>query len=154
MKRVLSRSSTQSLKAMVIWTFEMLSSATGTCIIFTAMVFLQSGEVTPPLNNDLTLLRAVGLTLMILFYFGVTGFLITTLIARLAMRGKSERFYPYVCAGLYLIHSTMFFVANGNSPFRISDLTLQLAGSCLMFACTWIGNRLIGNWTKIPRASR
>ncbi|MGI4829188.1 MAG: hypothetical protein ACRYFU_13495 [Janthinobacterium lividum] len=68
-------SKVQFFKKLAIWTLEVVSSAVGTAVIFIAMAFLQFGHDTPPLHNDLTLLKAVGLTLVILIEFGLTGFL-------------------------------------------------------------------------------
>lgn len=138
----------QLLIKLAIWVFEIAAEALGTCLIFIAMAFLQFGHEVPALHNDLTLSKAVGLTLFILIEFALTGYLATTLISRFALRGRWQRFYPYVCAGLYLLHSTIFFVLAGNSLLRTSNLLMQLAGACLTLACSWGGNRLIAHWGR------
>ena len=133
----------QFLIKLTIWVLEIVAEALGTCLIIIAMAFLEFHREVPPLHNDLTLSKVVGITLFILIEFALTGYLATTLISRFALRGRMQRFYPYVCAGLYLLHSTIFFVAAGNSLFRRDDLIIQLSGACLAYACTWSGNRLV-----------
>ncbi|WP_263382189.1 hypothetical protein [Granulicella arctica] len=147
------RLSSQILLKLLIWVLEIVASALGTCIIFVATAFLQFGHETPPWHNDLTLLKVIGLTLVILMEYALTGYLATTLIARFSMRGRLQRFYPYVCAGLYLIHSTIFFVLAGNSSFRTSDLILQVAGACATFASTLGTNQLISKANERRRES-
>ena len=56
--------------------------------------------------------------------------------------------YPYACAGLYLLHSTIFFVAAGNPLLRVEDLEIQFPGAILALACTWGGNRLVAHRDK------
>jgi hypothetical protein len=138
----------QFFEKLAIWVAEVVAEALGTCLILIGMAFLEFRFDVPPLHNDLTLSKVVGITLFILIEFGITGYLATTLICRFALRGSLRRFYPYLCAGLYLIHSTIFFVAVGNSLFRRDDLAIQLGGVFLTLACTWSGNRLIAQWNR------
>jgi hypothetical protein len=136
---------------LTIWGLEVLTEALGTCLIMVGTAFLKFRHEVPPLHNDLTLSKVVGLTLFILIEFALTGYLATTLISRFALRGVLQRFYPYVCAGLYLIHSTIFFVIAGNSLLRTDDLAIQFGGACLTSACAWAGNRLVAHWSEIGR---
>jgi hypothetical protein len=145
------RGANPALIKLAIWVLEIVAEALGTYLIMIAMAFLEFRHDVPPLHNDLTLSKVVGLTLFILIEFALTGYLATTLISRFALRGRMERFYPYVCAGLYLLHSTIFFVAAGNSLFRSYDLVIQLGGACLTLACTCGGNRLISHWSESGR---
>ena len=115
----------QLLIKLTIWALEIVAEAMGTCLIMIAMTFLEFRHDVPPLHIDLTLSKVVGFTLFILIEFALTGYLATTLISRFALRGRMQRFYPYVCAGPYLLHSTIFFVAAGNSLFRRGLLDRQ-----------------------------
>jgi hypothetical protein len=138
----------QLLTKLTIWVLEIVTGALGTCLIMVVMAFLEFRHDVPPLHDDLTLSKVVGFTFFILFEFALTGYLVTTLISRFALRGRLQRFYPYVCAGLYLLHSTIFFVAAGNTLLRRDDLVIQIGGACLTLACTWAGNRLIDHWSE------
>lgn len=137
----------QLFKKLTIWAAEIVTEAVGTCLIIIGLAFLEFRHEVPPLHNDLTLPKVVGITLFILIEFALTGYLATTLISRYALRGRLQRFHPYLCAGLYLTHSTIFFVAGGNSLFSGDDLAIQLSGACLTLACAWVGNRLVNLWT-------
>ena len=91
---------------------QIVAEALGTCLILVVTAFLEFRNDVPPLHNDLTMsMKVVRVTLFILIEFAVTGYLATTLISRFALRGRQQRLYPYVCAGLYLVHSSIFFVA-------------------------------------------
>jgi hypothetical protein len=128
---------------LAIWALEIVTEALGTCLIMVAVAFVDYRHEAPPLHNDLTPSKVIGITLFILIEFALTGYLATTLISRFALRGRLQRFYPYVCASLYLLHSSIFFVVLGNSLLRVHNLVLQLGGACLTLACTWAGNRLL-----------
>jgi hypothetical protein len=131
-----------------VWVLEILSQAIGTCLIFIAFAFLQFRHEEPPLGNDLSLYKLFGISIAVLIEFAMTGYLATTLISRFALRGKLQRLYPYACAGLYLLHSTIFFVAAGNPLLRVEDLEIQFPGAILALACAWGGNRLVAHWDK------
>jgi hypothetical protein len=115
-------SSATTARKLAVWVLEILSEAIGTCLIFIAFAFLQFRHEEPPLGNDLSLYKLFGISIVVLIEFAMTGYLATTLISRFALRGKVQRLYPYACAGLYLLHSTIFFVAAGNPLLRVEDL--------------------------------
>jgi hypothetical protein len=141
----------QALKKLTIWSLEIGAEALGTCLIIVGIAFTEFRHQVPPLHNDLSLSKVVGISLFILIEFALTGYLATTLISRFILRGGLRRWYPYVCAGLFLIHSTIFFVVGaGNHLFRGDDLALQLAGACLTLACTWAGNQMVVHWIETP----
>jgi hypothetical protein len=141
-------SSATTARKLAVWVLEILSEAIGTCLIFIAFAFLQFRHEEPPLGNDLSLYKLFGISIVVLIEFTMTGYLATTLISRFALRGKVQRLYPYACAGLYLLHSTIFFVAAGNPLLRVEDLEIQFPGAILALACTWGGNRLVAHWDK------
>jgi hypothetical protein len=130
------------------WVLEILSEAVGTCLIIVAFAFFQFRHEEPPLGNDLSWYKAAGISTVVLIEFALTGYLATTLISRFALRGKVQGLYPYVCAVLYLLHSTIFFVGAGNPLLRVEDLAIQFPGAILALACTWAGNRLVDRWGR------
>jgi len=86
----------------------------------------------------------VGITVFVLIEFALTGFLETTLVARLLLLERYQRWYPFACTSLYLIHSTIFFVVTaGNSIFRLNNLAIQISGALVTLLCSWAGNRLV-----------
>jgi hypothetical protein len=126
----------------------MLALSVGTCltmVVFWTVQEAYGGRSYSFHESDLWILP--GVALMILFEFGVTGYLVTTLISRFALRGKWQWLYPGVSAVLYLIHSAIFFVGSGNSIFRRDDLMIQFGGACVAFLCGWFGNRLLNRWS-------
>jgi hypothetical protein len=131
------------VRKLSVWLLEVAGEAFGTCLILIASGIVQSWHEKPPLNNDVSLHIFFGITFAIVFMFAVTGYLATTLISRFALRGELRRFYPYVCAGLYLVHSTIFFVGGGNAISRPNDLIIQIGGAFLTLACAFGGNWLI-----------
>ena len=126
----------------------MIGEAVVTCLILVGFASFQFRHEVPPLGNDVSLYKVLGISLFVLFEFAITGYLATTLISRFVLRGRLQNWYPYVCAGLYLLHSTIFFVGAGNPIQRSDDLAIQVCGAVLTAACTWGGNQLIGRWDE------
>jgi len=134
-----------------IWVLEILMEAVGTCLVLIFFAFFQFRHEEPPLGNDLSFYKVLGISVFVLIEFAATGYLATTLISRFVLRGKIQRLYPYVCAALYLIHSTIFFIAAGNPLLRRDDWIIQICGALLALACTWGGNQLIAYWGASDR---
>ena len=74
-----------------------------------------------------------------------TGYLLTTAIARGAWKGQRSWSYSAIAVGLFLVHSQIFFVVSGGSP-RLERLSIQVAGSCIVFACTILGSLILRKW--------
>src|SRR3954452_5495606 len=64
-----------------------------------------------------------------------TGYLLTTAIARGAWIARQWWSYSAVAVALFLVHSQIFFVLSGGST-RAEKLSMQIAGACIVFACT------------------
>ncbi len=79
---------------------------------------------------------------IVLFYFGVTGYLFTTAYAAVKLRGQTKWFYPRTVAILYLIHSQVLLVGVGNRPLSVTTL-ISISGACIAFVCAYAGSRLI-----------
>ena len=82
----------------------------------------------------------------IAYMFFATGYLITTVISRIAWRER--RLWPYsvVATALFLIH---FEVLNGGvgGAFDIRDrMRIRLVGACIAFACTLAGSLVLRKW--------
>ncbi len=140
--------SSSAVTKLWVWVIETLGEAVGTCLILVIFAFFQFRHEEPPLGNDLSFYKVIGISVFVLIEFAMTGYLVTTLISRFALRGKAQQSYPLVCAGLYLLHSTIFFVGGGNSFMRKDDLIIQLCGAILTLACSWGGNRLVARWGR------
>ncbi|WP_263374947.1 hypothetical protein [Granulicella aggregans] len=123
-----------------------MSEAFGTCLVICLMAFLQAWSIQPPLQNDLSPSMIAGIGVFVLIEFAMTGYLATTLIARFVLQGKRQQLYPYISALLYLLHSSIFFIALGNTLLEKGNLAIQLGGSLVAFVCTWSGNWLLTRW--------
>jgi hypothetical protein len=75
-----------------------------------------------------------------------TGYLLTTAVARGAWRGRQWWSYSAIAVALFLIHSQVFFVVSGGST-RPEKLSMQIAGACIVFACTFAGTLALRTWT-------
>ena len=147
-------SSAAMARKLGVWALEIIGEAIGTCLILTAFAFIQFRHQKPPLHNDFSLQMFFGISLFVLIEFAITGYVVTTFVLRFALRGSVRQLYPYACACLYLLHSTIFFVALGNPLLRVEDLEIQFAGAVLALACTWVGNRLVTYWDMGGDVSR
>ena len=74
-----------------------------------------------------------------------TGYLLTTAIARGAWKGQGWWSYSAVAVALFLVHSQIFFVVSGGST-RSEKLSMQMAGACIVFACTFVGTLALRKW--------
>jgi hypothetical protein len=72
-----------------------------------------------------------------------TGYLLTTAIARGAW--KAQRWWSYSAVALFLVHSQIFLVVSGGST-RPEKLSMQIAGACIVFACTLAGTFTLRKW--------
>ena len=80
-----------------------------------------------------------------------TGYLLTTAVARGAWRGQEWWSYSVIAVALFLVHSEIFFVVSGGST-RSEKLSMQMAGACIVFACTFVGTLVLRKWA--PARSR
>src|ERR1700683_1104814 len=87
-------------------------------------------------------LRHAGIWMRIEF---TTGYLLITAVARVAWRGRIWSLYSTIATALFLIHSEVFFVLSGGST-RPEQFSMQVVGSCIVFACTLGGTFVLRNW--------
>ncbi len=87
--------------------------------------------------------RSLGLYVsgIVLFSF-TTGYLLTTVVARIVWKGQKLWSYSAIAAVLFLIHSEVFFVVSGGST-RLQKLLIQAVGACVVFACTFLGSVIL-----------
>lgn len=97
--------------------------------------------------------RSLGLYVsgIILFSF-TTGYLLTTAVARGAWRGRRLWSYSATAALLYLVHSEVFFRVSGGSTRR-ERFSIQVAGACIVCACTLAGTLVLRRWTAVTTKS-
>jgi hypothetical protein len=74
-----------------------------------------------------------------------TGYLLTTAIARGAWKGQRWWSYSAIAVALFLVHSQIFFLVSGGST-RAEKLSMQIAGACIVFACTLAGTFALRKW--------
>jgi hypothetical protein len=92
--------------------------------------------------------RGLGLFVsgIVLFSF-TTGYLLTTVVARIVWKGQKLWSYSAIAAVLFLIHSEFFFVVSGGST-RSQKLLIQAVGACVVFACTFLGSVVPQKWVS------
>ena len=74
-----------------------------------------------------------------------TGYLLTTVVARGAWKSHKLWSYSAVATVLFLIHSQIFFHA-ATGATKSERLSMQLAGCCIVFACTFLGSFVLRRW--------
>jgi len=128
------------LKRMVVWFFETLFEAV---LLALALIGLFG-------YDQHALGRSFGIYLSgVLLLSLTTGYLLTTAVARAAWRVRNWWTYPALAVTLFLIHSEIFFVISGGST-RSEKLTMQIAGACVVFACTLVGTFAVRKWALRP----
>lgn len=124
----------------LVWIFEVLFEAIATCAVLIALAFITRE---PHERNDLTFRMLGGVTLIVLFYFAFTGYLVTSCLAAMRFRFSSYCPYPLIVAMLYFIHSSIFFLLAGNHFFNKQNLTIQLSGAVTASLIAQTGNRML-----------
>ena len=74
-----------------------------------------------------------------------SGYLVTTAIARGAWKGQSWWSFSAIAVTLFLAHSEIVFVVSGASTLP-ERLSMQMAGACIVFACTFAGTLALRKW--------
>jgi hypothetical protein len=79
-----------------------------------------------------------------------SGYLITTAMAGVFFRSKLARLYPTIAAGLFIAHTQFFTILMDGWKWNRPDPTFmvfQASGACIVFACTFVGGRVLRKWT-------
>ena len=79
------------------------------------------------------------------------GYYITRALAGMLLRIHNTWLYPAIAAALFVAHM-YFALARSNSdltPFaQAKELPFLAGGACIVFACAFIGDRLLRKWTR------
>lgn len=122
-----------------MWLVETLSETLLLMLVLTVL-WRTSGQSS--LADDL------GLTFVwTAFVFMVgSGYLLTTAIFGVIWRSQKLVVYPAIAATLFSAHDQLLF--RGWQRPDSSDLQIQVAGACIVFACTFVGNCLLRKWAQ------
>jgi hypothetical protein len=126
-------------RRLLVWFAETASEALliGFLLLFTPVLFTRgegsfAGEVS---------LRFMS----VLWFFFITGYLLTTAIIGIFWRSRRLWLYPSIAAVLFSIHLQIWFL--GASGWTNAErLPYELAGPCIVFGCTFAGGRLLRKW--------
>jgi hypothetical protein len=128
----------QLIKRLAIWLLETLLEV----VLLAPALMILFGHNPHAVGRSL-----VGYAAGIVLLSFTTGYLLTTAVARAAWRGQKWWSYSTLAVALFLIHSQIFFVISGGST-RSDRLLIQLAGSCVVFVCTFLGSLVLRRWTS------
>jgi hypothetical protein len=136
------------LKRLAVWLIEALCEALLLSVLLILYIRVSGGpDQHVSYSRQLLFLFAAILTV---FMFA-SGYLLTTAIFGVVSRSQRSWLYPTIAAVLYLAHLHIAFggarsglsLAHWDLPQR---LTLEAAGACVVFACTWVGTSLLRRW--------
>jgi hypothetical protein len=88
----------------------------------------------------------------VLLVFLTTGYLLSTIIVRAFWKGWALWSYPAVATILFQIHFQIMNVGLGGAFAPSDRLRVQVAGGCIVFACTFIGSVVLRRW--VPTRSQ
>jgi hypothetical protein len=131
------------LKRFLIWLVESSSEAilTGALLLIIAHVgFRGESRGTDRVVHDV-LVASVLVTMM----FFSTGYLLTTIIARLFLPER-KLLYPCIAFALYVIHFEILNVAAGGVFEPRERWVIRVVGACIAFMCTLGGNQILSKW--------
>lgn len=75
-----------------------------------------------------------------------TGYLLTTLIFRTFLRGRTLWLYPAIASSLVFIHFEILNVTAGGIYDRSTRIRILVASICIVFACTLVGSFALRRW--------
>ena len=75
-----------------------------------------------------------------------SGYLITTGLLAVFFRSRSPWLYPTLAALLFVVHDQLFYT--GWTVPDLSHVQLQIAGACIVFACTFVGTWILRRWAQ------
>ena len=133
----------QTADRLVAWLLETLCIAIGTSLFMGVLELTHDWKSSlEPHNPLLALAGFLVLVPIVIFYFGLTGYLFTTAYAAVKLRTKAKWLYPSTAAILYIIHSQVLFLGMGNTLISRNTI-ISVGGACIAFGCGLCGNRLI-----------
>lgn len=120
------------LRCLVVWSLEMLlvSAALG--------IILYAWFGPPPVSYDV-LRDIVGYAAMTAVFMFGSGYLLTSAISSVTLRGCRFWLYPVVAAALFIVH-LQFFASGWTTSER---LPIQALGACIVIVCTLAGGLLL-----------
>jgi uncharacterized membrane protein len=87
-------------------------------------------------------------TIGALIFFGISGYAVTTLLARLLWRVKALWSYPVAASVLFLFHFQLLnFMSSSGLQDAHGRMLTRIFGVCLVFLITLLGSALL-TWTK------
>jgi hypothetical protein len=82
----------------------------------------------------------------IAFFMFMTGYLLTTLLARTLWRVRRIWSYPLAAAVLFLFHFQIMNLGMGGEWEPAISIRIRVAGACIVFACTLAGSFVLRKW--------
>jgi hypothetical protein len=137
------------LKRLATWLLEILLELF-ILSVFLIVVSIPNGPSQWGFRKDLLFGMA---SIAVMFMWG-TGYLITTCIAGLFLRGQQLWFYPVLAGILYLAHLNYMFVALKFGWSLSEKLWFDIGGACIVFACTLAGSYALRKWGKAGRMAQ
>jgi hypothetical protein len=125
------------VKRLLIWFIETCSEVLLLGLAVLAMVGYDKGAFAKDLAGSMSAFVLLSLT---------TGYLFTTVVARVAWRSRKLWSYSLVATILFLVHSQIFFLVSGADRHDLRNLSVELAGCCVVFACTIAGTFALRKW--------
>jgi len=135
------------LKRLVVWFLESFAEA---CLLGGLLGALLFPNFISVLRGVWPLALAVGILLF------VHGYYLTTALFGVVWRSERLWLYPAIAATLFVIHMQIAFVRlqpDMSGGGRAMGLPFQVGGACIVFACTFVGSRLLRKWYEF-RAGR
>ena len=133
-----------TLKRLLIWLVESCCEATlpGALLFILAHIAFRGEN----LREDGLVHGLVVLSVAVAMMFFSTGYLLTTIIARLWLKPENTMLYPCIAAALYMIHFEILNFAAGGAFEHWERWAIRIVGPCIAFTCTLAGNQLLSKW--------
>jgi hypothetical protein len=131
------------LKRLAIWALESIFEL----VLFLLLLMLLSSSEQSGLAGNLgfAVFAALGVFMI------SSGYLLTTALFGVVFRSRRPWVYPVIATVLFIGHYQ--FLRGWRFP-DTSLLDLQVGGACIVFFCTFLGNRILRQWNQEPGGPR
>lgn len=131
------------LKRMAVWLIETCCVILGLALLLTALAWASGNTEQTNISFVQDLRFAAG---GVILFMVVSGYVMTTFLFGVGLRGQRWWLYPAVAALLFTIHYWLFWSLGASGWDPTTHLWVQLGGLCIVFGCTLAGNWLLQKW--------
>lgn len=120
-----------------------------------AEAFLLSFLLGTMISDKIGLVKGVlGALVTVPVILGIHGYYLSRILATVAWASKAKWLYPGLATTAFIVHVTLIarFKSDLSPRAQVLILPFLIGGTCIVFACSFAGNKLYKKWGGWPRS--